>query len=292
MRPTTFAEMPQVWAIHEPALHALLAAAAHADEAVVGTLAAAQQSQREGSTAVIPIRGVITRRPTLMSLFFGLRGGSVQEISDQLRAALTDRSVGSIVLNIDSPGGSVDGIPELADEIYAARKQKPITALVDTTAASAAYWLASQASRIVVTPSGAVGSIGVYGLHIDQSRALDAAGITPTLIISTGSPHKVEENPLQPLSDDARASIQTRVDTFYGMFARDVARGRGVPVEQVRSNFGQGRMVLAADAVKHGMADAIADAVPSATAHADASHRAEVRASYLRHVRRELSLAS
>lgn len=203
--------------------------------------------------AIIGIRGSISRRATLMSSLCG--GSSVEEISDALRACLANPQCDRIILDVDSPGGAVDGIPELADEIFAARAQKPITAYVDTTAASAAYWLATQANELVVAPSGRVGSIGVFTLHLDQSRALEAAGITPTFI--QAGKFKTEENPLEPLDDDAKAAIQSRVDAFYGMFVRDVARGRAVGVDQVRADFGQGRMVLAADAVKAGMADRI-----------------------------------
>jgi ClpP class serine protease len=154
-------------------------------------------------------------------------------------------------------------VPELADEIYAARSQKPITAFVDTMAASAAYWLASQATEVIITPSGRVGSIGVFGLHMDHSQELAKAGIFPTFI--QAGKYKTEANPLQPLSDDAKAAWQARVEAMYGVFVRDVARGRGVTADAVRSEFGEGRMVDAKDAVTKGMADQIRATVPAAT---------------------------
>jgi signal peptide peptidase SppA len=258
--------LEQVWAIRPSAIQALWAAAL---DDVAHEKAAQGRASRDnanagggGASAVLHIRGPISKRPSFMSMFFG--GTTTEELSAALAEAVADPAVSRIVLNVDSPGGGVDGVPELAAEIYAARAKKPITALVDTTAASAAYWLASQASEILLTPSASVGSIGVFALHVDQSRALEAAGLTPTFI--QAGKYKTEGNPLQPLSDEAKATMQTRVDAFYGMFVRDVARGRGVSVDVVRSEVGEGRMVLAKDAVTRGMADNIRTASsPSST---------------------------
>ena len=248
-----------VWGIREASLNDIRAAAERLTDVELAAARAYTPARspavREGS-AVIRIGGPISRRPSFWSFLFG--GISTEEIALQLREALADRSVTRVVLEVDSPGGTVDGVPELAAELYRARSRKPVVAVVDTTAASAAYWLASQASQILVMPSGSVGSIGVFGFHTDSSRLLDRAGITPTFVVSKGSPFKVEANPYEPLGDDARAEVQKRVDTFFDLFARDVARGRGLSVETVRADFGEGRMVLAKDAVKRGMADAIA----------------------------------
>ena len=108
---------------------------------------------------------------------------------------------------------------------------------------------------MIVTPSGQVGSIGVFAAHDDLSRAYDAAGVTTTLIAA--GKYKVEGNPFEPLGDEAKAYIQSRIDDYYGMFVRGVAKGRGVSVDKVRSDFGQGRMVGAADAVTAGLADRV-----------------------------------
>lgn len=249
----------QVWAMRPSALRTLWAgvmsvAAGELDEAELTAFAQLPSARATGgSVGVIPIRGTITRRSSFFSMFFG--GSSTEDISLSLKAALADPSIDRIVLDFDSPGGTTDGVPELAAEIYAARAKKPITAYVDTVAASAAYWLAAQASEIVVTPSSKVGSIGVFTLHLDQSKLLADIGITPTFIFA--GKYKVEGNPLEPLSEEARAALQERVDDFYGMFVRDVARGRGVGVDVVRKDYGEGRVVLAPDAVKSGMADRI-----------------------------------
>jgi signal peptide peptidase SppA len=254
-----FADDDKVWAIRESALRALLAT--RDDElldarARVEPYAPPTATRRDGVTR-IPIVGPITRWPQrgLMAMLLG-GGTSIEDVRHDLRVALADPSVAQIVLHVESPGGETDGVTELASEIYEARSRKPIIAFIDSMAASAAYWLASQATEIIVTPSGSVGSVGVFALHLDRSRAIDANGVTPTFI--QAGKFKTEESPLHPLSDEAQAAVQARVDAFYGMFTRDVARGRGVSVETVRTRFGEGRMVLARDAVKLGMADEVA----------------------------------
>ena len=148
------------------------------------------------------------------------------------------------------------GVPELADEIYMSRSQKKTVAVANGTAASAAYWLAVSTSEMVVIPSGEVGSIGVFAAHEDVSKALESEGVKISLI-SAGK-FKIDGNPYEPLTDSARADLQSKVDAFYGMFASSVARGRRALVSDVRGGFGQGRMVLAAQAVKEGMADRVA----------------------------------
>jgi capsid assembly protease len=122
-------------------------------------------------------------------------------------------------------------------------------------AASAAYWLAAQASRLLVMGSGQVGSIGVYGVHEDVSKAAERIGVKTTLV-SAGK-YKTEGNPWEPLSDPARADMQAKVDAHYRQFTDDVAFGRGVSPSAVVKGYGEGRMLLARDAVKAGMVDAL-----------------------------------
>lgn len=209
-------------------------------------------AKRGGAVAVIPVIGPMTQR--------GGSGMSVEYISTELvaeavRAAAAEPSIQAMVLEFDSPGGEVYGITEAAAVIREARASKPVVAVASSMAASAAYWLASQADELLVTPSGDVGSIGVYTLHQDRSKAQEAEGVKTTLI-SAGK-YKVEGNPYSPLGDEALAAIQGDVDRAYAMFTSDVARGRRVPVDAVRSGFGQGRLVGAKAAVEQGMADGI-----------------------------------
>lgn len=222
-------------------------------QARIGAAPAQRPAATTGTVAVIPVRGVIAPRVTAMQDTSG--GTSVEQLSASLRAALADSRVDAILLDVDSPGGSTALISEVAAEVRAAREWKPVWAIANTTAASAAYWIASQADRLIVTPSGAVGSIGIIVAHEDISKMLEAEGVSMTLI--TAGEHKGETSPYGPLSDEARAALQEQVDEFYSMFTADVAKGRGVPVETVRNGFGEGRMVLARQALEQGMVDGI-----------------------------------
>jgi signal peptide peptidase SppA len=211
-------------------------------------------ASRVGSVQVIPVYGVIEHRSDWLMEAFG--GVAVETLRADIHSALADPSVAAIVLDIDSPGGSVAGMTELAGDLRAARGgSKPIVAVADTLAASAAYWLASQADELVVSPSGSVGSIGVYAIHQEASRMLDEAGITTT-IVSAG-PHKSEGNEFEPLTDEARADIQERVDISYSQFLADVAAGRRVPVEKVEADYGGGRVLTARKAHAAGMVDRV-----------------------------------
>jgi signal peptide peptidase SppA len=175
-----------------------------------------------------------------------------------VRRALADPSVKTIDLVVDSPGGSVLGLPETADVIHKANRIKPVRAFVTGIAASAAYWLASQASTITLTPSGEVGSVGVLDLHADISKALDASGVKITAV--TAGEHKVERAPFTPLSDAAKAHMQTGVDAWYGDFLSAIRRGRGVRAH-AGSTFGGGRMLRAPDALLSGMVDFVSGGV-------------------------------
>jgi|GEM_PF-492261 len=219
------------------------------------TVAAApgRGSSAQGAVAVLTVRGTLVPHTTAWSFWFDEIG--VDRVQQALRAALADVGVGAIVLDLDSPGGSVYAIEELAAEIRAARAQKPIVAIANPLAASAAYYLLSAATEAYVTPSGEVGSVGVYSLHLDWSRSLDAEGITPTFIFAGA--HKVEGNPYEPLTDDARQALQASVDRYYDLFVKAVAKGRGVSVTAVRESFGQGRVVGAREALAAKMVDAV-----------------------------------
>lgn len=210
-------------------------------------------SQAQGPVAVLPLYGVLIPRATLLSDVSGAT--SLQQFTAELRDALNDPQVTAVVIDVDSPGGMTDLVPELASEIRGARGRKPIVAVANTTAASAAYWLAAQADELVVTPSGDVGGIGVFAAHEDISGLQEKLGVKTTLI-SYGR-YKTEGNPFEPLTEEALGAIQERVDDRGRMFVADVARGRGVSVDQVREGFGQGRLLTARAALREGMVDAV-----------------------------------
>lgn len=214
----------------------------------------APASRATGAVAIVPISGpIFPRGGGLWADLFG--GTSAEKLSATLRAAASDQAVSAIVLDVNSPGGSVAGIAEAAAVIRDAGEQKPVVAISHHMAASAAYWLASQAGRLVVSPSSQTGSIGVFAAHADWSAALEKAGVKVSLI-SAGK-FKVEGNPYSPLTDEARSAIQAVVDEYYDAFVSDVAKGRQTKKATVREGFGEGRLLGARDAVSSGMADEI-----------------------------------
>ena len=220
-----------------------------------------------GGTAVIPISGPISPKTDFFTLFFG--GTGLDRLRANLRAAMADDSVRSIVLDVDSPGGDVSGVDEMASEILSMRDRKPITAVANHWMASAAYYLGSQASEVVVSPTGMAGSIGVIMVHADLSRAYDQMGITPTVI--TAGKYKGEGNPYAPLSESDREHMQESVNDYYSMFVDAVARGRDATASAVRSGYGEGRMLTAKRAVSAGLADRVATLEAVLARHAGGS---------------------
>jgi signal peptide peptidase SppA len=247
-----------LWAIRPEAMRAIAAAIAAGEEGKLELGAARPDKARRagaGAVAVVPLTGVITPRGSLLQMLFGGNSGGLMGFRESFRDAVGDDSIGTIVLDVDSPGGSTDLVTETAAEIRNARGRKPIVAVANTDAGSAAAWIAAQADEVVVTPSGMIGSIGVFALHIDESEALSMEGLKPTFI-SAGR-FKTEGNSLEPLSDEARDHIQGMVDDVHDLFVADVAAGRGVPETMVREKFGEGRMLRAEAAVAAGLADRV-----------------------------------
>lgn len=223
--------------------------------AAVSDARAKEIAETDGKVAVIPVYGVLANK---MDAFSAMSGGtSYAGIKRQLHSALANQDVKAVVFDIDSPGGSVPGTEELGNEIRSLRGgDKPIIAQVNSLAASAAYWIASSADEIVVTPSGRAGSIGVYTAHDDVSAALEKRGIKRTYI-SAGK-HKVEGNETEPLGKDTLAHIQDGVDYSYQRFLAAVADGRGTTVGKVEDGYGQGRTFYASALMDRGMVDRVA----------------------------------
>jgi signal peptide peptidase SppA len=206
--------------------------------------------------AVLPLYGVVTQRGNMVDDISGPGSTSTQQFTSALRQVLAEDTVGQILIDIDSPGGSVYGVAELASEIVKARAQKPVVAVANSLAASAAYWIGCSASEFYVTPGGEVGSIGVWQAHFDYSKALEEEGVKTTLV-SAGK-FKVEGNPYVPLDPEAQAFMQSRVDDYYNAFIQAVAVGRGVTVEVVRNGMGEGRVLGSDAALAQRMVDGIA----------------------------------
>lgn len=218
---------------------------------------------RANSVGVIRMHGSIVPRASAVrdvsSAF-----ASMEDVQASLMSLADDPKVKSIVLDIDSPGGMVDLVPETAALVREARKPgRPIYAVANTMAASAAYWIASQADALFASPSAVVGSIGVRAMHEDISGALKRQGVKVTHIHA--GPRKVEGNPYEPLSSEAKAALQEGVDAAYDAFVAAVAEGRGVKESAVRADpereaahMGGGRVLGAQRAVELGMADGVA----------------------------------
>lgn len=225
------------------------------DLEAVSLIGRRSQTDVRGGVAIVPLQGVITPRGGFLDLLFG-GGGGLQGFRSNLAEALQADEVNSIVLDVNSPGGSVSLVTEVAAELRAARGIKPITAVANTMAASAAYQIAAQADEVVVTPSGQTGSIGTYLVHTDWSKFNADLGVAPTYVYA--GKYKVEANADEPLDDEARAALQASVDEHYGQFVADVAAGRGVSAAEVRAGYGEGRVLNANAAVAAKLADRVA----------------------------------
>lgn len=247
--------MPERMAAYAAVLSKFATAPSAGDENGETIMAAAPRGRgaaRSGAIAVIPVHGAIVQRSSQIDICDG--GTSTQAISAALADAMADDTVAQVLLDIDSPGGSVYGVQEVAAEIAAAKK--PVIAVANSLAASAAYWIGCAANEFYVTPGGEVGSIGVWQAHQDWSKALADQGVNITLI-SAGK-FKVEGNPYEPLDAEAQQFMQSRVDDYYAAFTKGVAKGRKAPIDSVRQGMGQGRVLGADQALSEKMVDGIA----------------------------------
>ena len=200
--------------------------------------------------AVIPVVGTLTRRSLGLDAASGLT--SYGEISAMLDAAIADPTVAGILLDVDSPGGEAGGVFELAQRVRAADAVKPVWALASDSAFSAAYAIAAAASRVYVTQTGGVGSIGVIAMHVDQSVRDTQEGYRYTAI--TAGDQKNDFSPHAPLDKEASARLQAEVDRLYGLFVTHVAAMRRLEPRFVRST--QAGLYFGSDAVMAGLADA------------------------------------
>lgn len=219
-----------------------------------GRTTAASQTGNNGNVAIIPVRGIIANRMGAMDDTSG--GTSCERISAMIDQVAAGPSIGTIVYDFDTPGGTVAGLQALAAKMFALRGQVKQIAMVNGMCASAGYWLASQCDEIVSIPDGETGSIGVrWTPHQDVSAALAKEGIVVTEIYS--GKYKTEGSPFQPLSDETKAFKQAQSDAIYAEFKKAVARGRGVTAAAVEGGYGEGRVLLAKDALKAGLIDRI-----------------------------------
>jgi signal peptide peptidase SppA len=211
------------------------------------------QSRIDGKVVVLPMVGTMTQRASMMTEHSGmLSTDTFGKIIDQLT---DDPSVKSIILDIDSPGGSMFGIEELTQKIRAAGNKKRVVAVANSLMASAAYYTGSAASKVFAAPGALVGSIGVIMTHVDHSEALAAEGVKYTFV--TAGKYKAAGNTTEPLSEDSRAYMQGLVDQGYDMFVSAVAQNRRVSKSKVKEQYGQGKVLTDKDALSVGMIDGI-----------------------------------
>lgn len=202
--------------------------------------------------AYIPIRGTLFNDDWI-DPFWGWSG--YKGLSAQLAAAMADPEVKAILFDIKSPGGVADGVFDLSDEIFAARGQgKPIWAMANSMALSAAYAIASAAEFIFLPRLAVVGSIGVWTMHVDQSKFLEEVGFKVTLVFSGG--HKVDGHPFAPLPPAVEAEMKRRVDRTRLLFAETVARNRSLELQAVMDT--EARVYEDQEAIAAGLADGVA----------------------------------
>ncbi|WP_353283706.1 S49 family peptidase [Wolbachia endosymbiont (group A) of Pogonocherus hispidulus] len=202
-------------------------------------------------TAIIPIHGILTKKPGAFDEMLGMT--SYEQIEVQVKQALEDSSIETILLDIDSPGGEVNGIFDLADFIYESRAKKRIIAIANDDAYSAAYAIASSAEKIFLTRTSGVGSIGVIASHIDQSGFDEKCGIKYTTIF-TGK-RKNDLNPHEPISSESLKSLEEEVNRLYEILTELIARNRGLSVQAIKNT--EAGLYFGKNAIEVGLADGI-----------------------------------
>lgn len=207
-------------------------------------------SVREGGVGVLAIEGVLAPKANLFTEISG--GASTQMLSTQIQGMLNDNAVKSIILAIDSPGGSVFGTPELADVVRSAAKIKPVVAVSDASMCSGAYWIGSACNAVYITsPMVNVGSIGVVQRRTYQPTA-DGGPVVEEI---TAGKYKRVGSPDKPLNKEDRAYVEGQLDHMYGVFVSAVAANRGASIEQVLDHMADGRVFIGQQAIDRGLVD-------------------------------------
>lgn len=201
--------------------------------------------------AVIPIEGTLVHKAYGLDAYSGLR--SYVDLQEEVEDAATDPSISAILLDIDSPGGEVAGVFDLADTIYSARAVKPVFAVANSDAFSAAYLLASAANKIYAGRTSGLGSIGVIVTHLDMSASDEKEGFKYTMLYAGA--RKADFNPHSPLSDEARAVLETEVGRTYSLLVSAVARNRGLAESDIRQT--EAGLYFGGDAINTRLADRI-----------------------------------
>lgn len=245
------------WAMYEPAFVGVIEQANRLD--LVAHMKSFQQqdgspmdgnSERVGDVAVINLVGPMTKYGSSLS---SLRGGTVG-LRRSLRNAVADDDIKAILLKVDSPGGSTAGVGDLADDVWAAAQKKTVWAFIEDLGASAAYFVASQATKVVANPGGLVGSIGSYGVLYDWSALYAKEGIK-AYVIKAGEFKGVGVRGTE-ITESQREETQRTVDQINDLFVATIARGRGIPLQEARK-LADGRIHIGSEAQKLGLVNEV-----------------------------------
>lgn len=211
--------------------------------------------KKAGKAAIIDINGVIEKKFSLARYWF-MGMVSTEMLQKDIQNALNDTDIETIVFNIDSPGGTVDGTKELADFIYEKRNEKKFITYGNGMMCSGAYWIGSAAHEIFSYDTSEIGSIGVWQPHIDASGFYDKLGLKITLIYA--GKYKVAGHPYGSLKEKDKEIIQERIDNFYDIFVNSIAKNRGVDIKDVNKKMAEGRVFLGEEAKDRGLIDELA----------------------------------
>lgn len=207
-----------------------------------------------GNVAVVPVSGVLSKYSDMINGMSQPSGMTSAQVADAVRRAGGDRRAASILMDIDSPGGTVAGTTDMVAAVHEARAEKPVVAIAHDMAASAAYWLASAADTLYLTPAAEVGSIGVYSVMEDASAYYEKSGVKRYLVAS--GEHKGAGAEGTKITADHLASIQDSITAMAQVFKDAVAQARGLSGEALAA-VTTGRCFVGAEAVDVGLADGV-----------------------------------
>lgn len=202
------------------------------------------------NVAVLPVVGPIFPRANLMTLS---GGASIQALSYDFNIALQNDEIDTIIMNYDTPGGSLTGTSEFAQMLFEAQAKKRIISYIYGLGASAGYWLAAAGSEIIISPTGEAGSIGVVAVYSSRKKEREKKGIDEYEIVSSQSPNKRPD----PSTDAGRTQIQQNVDSVANVFISTIAKYRGIEASDVLDKYGQGKLFVGEEAIENGLADRI-----------------------------------
>lgn len=201
--------------------------------------------------AIIPVQGTLVQKLGSLRPYSGMTG--YDGIRMNLLSAMVEPDVKAVVFDINSPGGEVSGCFDLVDTIYSCRGEKPIWAILNEYAYSAAYAIASATDHITVPRTGGTGSIGVIWMHMDMSQAIKDNGLNVTIV--RHGDRKAETNPYGPLTKKALQSSQEDIDEVGKLFADTVARNRGISSDSILSL--QAATFQGQSSIEKGLADSV-----------------------------------